>query len=104
MSFDDTFAASDLVDVYDTFGVAATVKRGTADPVPLRIVVDRNQARFGEMGQVIARIDRVRCQVSQWTFAQRDEVTWTDRLGTHTKRVETEEENDGLESFGVLHG
>lgn len=104
MAFDDDFAAEALVDIYETFGIDATVTRGAAAAVPLRIVVDRNQAQLGEVGQVVARVDRVRCRVSQWTFDRGDHVSWSDRLGTHAKRVESEAENDGLESFGVLYG
>lgn len=104
MAFDDDFAAADLVDIYEVTGIDATVTRGAAAPVPVRIVVDRNQERIGDAGQVIGRVDRVRCQVSQWTFDRGDHVAWIDRLGSHTKRVESEAENDGLESFGVLYG
>ncbi|HVI60132.1 MAG TPA: hypothetical protein VM619_14835 [Luteimonas sp.] len=104
MSFDDDFAATDLLDIYETFGVDATVARGAAAAVPLRIVVDRNQARLGDYGQVVARIDRVRCMASDWTFRQGDVVAWTDRFGAHSKPIEVENENDGMESFGVLNG
>ena len=104
MSFDDTFAASDLVDIYETFGEDAMVTRALAGPVPVRIVVDRNQERLGDHGQVIGRVDRVRCMVAQWTFAQGDRIAWTDRLGAHDKQVEGSTDNDGLESYGVLHG
>lgn len=104
MSFDDDFAADCLPDIYEEFGIDALVTRGAADAVPVRIVIDRNQERLGELGQVVGRIDRVRCMATQWTFAQGDVVAWTDRFGAQTKPVELENENDGMESFGVLHG
>ncbi|QDH70848.1 hypothetical protein [Marilutibacter alkalisoli] len=104
MSFDDDFAADALVDIYDTFGVDGTVQRGAAAPEPVRIIVDRDQERLGEYGQVIGRIDKVRCMIGQWTLQQGDVVAWTDRLGTHSKTVETQADDDGLESVGVLHG
>lgn len=104
MSFDDDFAADGLVDIYETFGVDAFVTRGADAAVPVRIVVDRNQEQLGEFNQVVARVDRVRCQVSEWTWQQGDALAWTDRLGSHSKRVEGQTDNDGLEAFGVLHG
>lgn len=104
MSFDADFAADCLPDIYEVFGVEATITRGGGAAVPVRIVVDRNQARLGDYGQVVARVDRVRVQVAQWSWRQGDVVAWSDQFGSHSKAVEVERENDGLESFGVLHG
>lgn len=102
--FDNVFAAETLPQLYDTFGTDGTVQRGVAAAVPVRIIVDRDQEQLGEFGQVVARVDRVRCMTSQWTLQQGDVVAWTDRLGAHSKPVEVQVESDGLESWGVLHG
>lgn len=104
MSFDDDFAASSLPGIYDAVGTDATVLRAPAAAVPVRIIVDRNQARIGEYGQVVARVDRVRVMVSQWALREGDVLAWSDRLGAHSKAVESLDGNDGLESSGVLHG
>ena len=104
MSFDDNFAADCLPEIYETFGLDAQVTRGADAAVPVRIVIDRNQERIGDYGQVVTRVDRVRCMASQWTFRQGDVIAWTDRFGAQSKPVEIENENDGMESYGVLHG
>lgn len=105
MSFDDDFAAQDLADIYDAFGFDGTIQRGADLPVPVRIVVDRDQAVIGEFNQVVARVDQVRVRVAQWpAFMHGDLVSWSDRLGNHAKRIERQTGNDGLEAHGVLHG
>lgn len=104
MDFDDTFVAGALPTIYVTFGVDATVTRGIGPAVPVRIVVDRGQERVGEYGQVVARVDEVHARVAEWEFRQGDVVAWTDRLGSHSKAVESASLNDGLESTAVLHG
>lgn len=97
-----TGVATTVVIVTDL--AAGTVVTTTTVVAPLRLVVDRNQERLGEFGRVIGRVDRVRCQTAQWTLQQGDTLAWTDRLGAHSKRVESQAEDDGLESYGVLHG
>lgn len=103
MSFDDTFAALDLREIYEAFGIDANVTRG-GDTTSVRIIVDRDQERYGTEGQVVARVDTVRAQKREWTFEQHDTVEWTDRLGFHSKQVQASVEDDGLESTGVLYG
>lgn len=103
MSFDADFAAQVLPGLYIRAGVDAVITRASV-PTPVRIVVDRDQQEVGEHGQVIGRVDRVRCQVAQWDFQRGDTVAWTDHLGSHSKQVERRLDNDGLESYGVLHG
>lgn len=102
MSFDDDFAADELLDLYEDFGVDAIVTRGAELPVPVRIIVDRDQERLGEFGQVVARVDKLRCMSLHWQWRQGDQVAWTDRFGHHTRTVESQADADGLESWGVL--
>jgi len=103
VSFDAEFAAQVLPDLYEQAGVDAMVSRGGIAS-PVRIVVDRDQESMGDHHQVIGRVDRVRCQLSQWDFRGGDRVVWTDHLGAHDKEIERRLNNDGLESYGVLHG
>lgn len=104
MSFDDSFAAEELVGLYETFGIDGTVQRGASAEQPVRIVVDRGQARTGEHGQVIALVDVVRFMSAQWVPVQGDWVRWTDRLGNHNKQVDSVISDDGLEARAVLYG
>lgn len=104
MAGDDDFAADELVDIYDEFGVDATVKRGDADPVPLRIIVSRQQRGVGEFSEAVIGVDTVRCMRDQWQFLPGDLLSWSNRFGLQSKKVEKRENEDTLESFGVLHG
>lgn len=104
MSFDDTFADAMLPQLFDTFGVDATVQRGAVAAVPVRIVVNRAQSRLGEYGQVVARVDTVDFMLSQWSPQQGDRVAWTDRLGAHAKTLAADIEDDGFVATAVLHG
>ncbi|MBN8261177.1 MAG: hypothetical protein J0L59_02510 [Xanthomonadales bacterium] len=105
MSFDDAFAAEALVDLYQEFGIDATVQRGAAAPQPARIIVNYGQEVYGEHGQVVGRVTEVRFQCAQWMPGQGDVVAWTDRFGDHAKPVESAARgDDGLEAMAVLHG
>lgn len=105
MSFDDDFAAAVLPDLYEEFGVDATVQRGLDAPVPgVRIIVDRGQERVGDYGSVIGRIDSLGFMCSQWAPVQGDVVRWTDRFGSQEKTIESVISNDGFEAKAVLHG
>lgn len=104
MSFDIDFAASALPALFDAFGADATVQRGADAPVPVRIVVERNVARLGEFGQVVARVDTVDMQLTQWQPQRGDVIVWTDQLGTHSKALTAEIEDDGFVAKAVLHG
>lgn len=104
MSFDDFALAEMHVDLFAAFGTDALVQRGAAPALPVRIVVDRGVERMGEYGTVIGRVDQVSFLVSQWQPLQGDVLTWADRLGMHTKAVESLVENDGFVAMAVLHG
>ena len=104
MSFDDDVFAGMHVSLFETFGIDATVQRGAGASVPVRIVVNRGQERIGEFGSTIGRIDTLDFLIAQWTPAQGDVVAWTDRLGAHSKQVETLIANDGFVATAVLHG
>lgn len=104
MSFDDDFAADALPALYAQFGTAATVRRGDAEPVPVLAIIDRGQESVGEHGRVYGVMDVATFQVAQWTPQPGDVLTWTDRLGTHAKAVESVPFDDGLEARAVLHG
>lgn len=104
MNFDAFFATAALPSIFAAMGVDATVQRGAAAPVPVRIVVTRNEARLGEYGQVVARVDTVDMQLSQWQPQQGDVVAWSDHLGSHSKALTAEIEDDGFVAKAVLHG
>lgn len=102
--FDTLFAADQLPSLYASFGVDATVQRDGDAPVPVRIIVDRGQENVGEQGRVYGLMDVVSFQSAEWVPLRGDTIAWTDRLGAHSKRVETVIGDDGLESKAVLHG
>lgn len=104
MSFDDIELMDMHADLFEEFGVGATVLRGMALPVPVRVVIDRGVERIGEFGQVIGRVDVASFLVSQWQPQQGDVLAWTDRLGLHSKAVESLQEDDGFVARAVLHG
>lgn len=104
MSFDDTFGDAMLPQLFDAFGFDGTVRRGSADPVPVRVIVNRNVPRLGEYGQVVATVTTVEFQLSQWQPQQGDVVAWADRLGSHSKSLTAEIEGDGMVAKVVLHG
>lgn len=104
MSFDDDFAADALPALYAQFGTDATVSRGGAAPVAVRVIIDRGQESVGEHGRVYGVMDVAAFQCLQWTPEPGDVLTWSDRFGTHTKTVESVPLDDGLEARAVLHG
>lgn len=104
MAFDDAVFAPMHDALFDTFGVDATAKRGAAAAVTVRIIVDRDQAQLGEYGQVVARVTTVQTRVAQWAPQQGDVIAWTDRLGSHSRKVDLPLENDGFVAKAVLHG
>lgn len=104
MNFDAFFATAAQPSIFAAMGVDATVQRGAAAPVPVRIVVTRNAARLGEYGQVVARVDTVDVMLTQWQPQQGDVVAWSDHLGSHSKALTAEIEDDGFVAKAVLHG
>lgn len=103
MSFDDETLVEMHRDLFAAFGIDAVVARGAATQ-DVRIVVDRDQAQLGEYGQVVARLDEIQFQVEQWQPKGGDILTWTDRLGLNSKRVDRILAQDGFVSRVVLHG
>jgi hypothetical protein len=104
VSFDDDTLADLHVDLFETFGVDGTVQRGSADPVGVRIVVDRGDQIMGEYGRTVGRIDSISLLCAQWAPRQGDVLRWTDRLGSHAKAIESEVENDGFVVQVIVHG
>lgn len=104
MAFDDDVFAPMHEALFRTFGVDATVQRGVAAAVPVRIIVNRNQEVLGEYGQTVARVTVLDMQVSQWTPQEGDVFAWTDRLGAHSRKADRKLEDDGFVAKAVLHG
>lgn len=104
MAFDDDVFAPMHAALFDTFGTDATVQRGADAPVPVRIIVNRDQERLGDYGQTVARVTVLDMQVAEWTPQQGDVFSWTDRLGAHVRKVDKPLENDGFVAKAVLHG
>ena len=91
-------------DLFETFGVDATVVRGAAAAVPVRAIVKHGVQQFGEYGQVIGRATTVDFQLAQWTPEQGDVVAWTDHLGMHSRTVARPGEADDYVAVAVLRG
>ena len=104
MSADDTTIVEMHDDLFADYGTDATVKRGTDAAEPVRIILTRGQEQIGEYGQVVARVDWVDVRIHEWTWQQGDVVTWTDRLGTHSKAIERQAKDDGYVATAVLYG
>lgn len=104
MSLDDTVFADVHGSLFEAFGIDATVKRGAAAPVPVRIIVNRGQEELAEHGQYVQRVTVVDMQVAQWMPQEGDLVAWADRLGSHTRKVDKRLDDDGFVVRAVLHG
>lgn len=104
MSFDDLDLMDMHEDLFEEFGIDGTAQRGDAAAVAVRLVIDRGAERVGEFGTVVGRVDVASVMVSEWEPRQGDLIAWTDRLGSHRKRVESLLENDGFVARAVLHG
>lgn len=105
MSFDDTVFAPMHDVLFDTFGVDGTVQRGVGAAEPVRIIVNRNQEALGEHGQVVGRVTTIEVQVTDaWSPQEGDVFAWTDRLGSHSRKVDKKLEDDGFVAKVVLHG
>lgn len=104
--FDSMFATDQLPDLYAEFGKDATMTRGAAAPVPVRVIIDRDSEQIGDFHQVVGRVDTVTCQAAQWKPQAGDILQWADSLGSHQKAVEGEPivRTAGLEFVAVLHG
>lgn len=98
-------AAADMhAGLFETFGVDATAKRGIADAVPVRIIVDYDGRTYGEYGQVVGRATLVDVQLSEWAPKQGDVLAWTDHLGSHTRTVAAPVKQDAYVAQVVVRG
>lgn len=96
---DAQFAAMDA-GLFDVFATACTLKRGDADAVPGRCIVEDGVEQMGDYGQVIGRATRVSFIKSEWDPARGDMVT----IGDTARPVESIDTDDGLVVQVVLHG
>lgn len=103
MSAVDPFAGMHAA-LFGPFGVPATVQRGAAEPVAVRVVVSYATPRYGEYGQVIGTSTTLDFLRAQWRPEQGDVVTWTDHLGTQTRTVASPLEDDGHVAKAVMRG
>lgn len=47
--------AGDIPLMFEDFGLAATYTLGADDPVPCRVIEDRDVEEYGDLGQVVGR-------------------------------------------------
>lgn len=105
MSFDHSDVAAMHIDLFDEFGCDGKVSRAGAEPVPVRIIIDRTASRIGDYGQVVGRMTTATFMRAQWSPAQDDVLEWEDQLGAHKLQVENPaNEDDGFAVTVVLHG
>ena len=105
MAFDDDFASVELPILFEEFGHDAAVRRGDGEPAPVRVIVKRDRPLLGEYGQVIGQVTTVDFMVGQWAPEQGDLVAWSDRFGSHSRRIaRVEAASNGLVARAVLHG
>lgn len=87
-------------DLFVDFGDDATVQRGAAAAVPVRVVLTRGVEKLGDYGQVIARVTTAMFRNREWQPKQGDVLT----LASGTRKVDTIDSDDGLVTVAVLHG
>lgn len=97
--FDDAMAAADL-DLFDAFGQDATVQRGAAAAVDVRVVLEDGVQVLGDYGQVVGTVTQASFINDQWEPQQGDVLA----LASGTRKVDKIVENDGLVTTVVLHG
>lgn len=104
MSFDEAFAADTLPMLYEQFGIDATVQRGEAAPVPVRVIIDYSVQQAGQGGQVLAEYDQASFMVAQWRPEKSDVLVYSNRFGPTTRRVGSIISDDGFEAKVVIRG
>lgn len=97
--FDTAVAGMDTT-LFDVFGEDATVQRGVAAAVPVRVVVERGVQKLGDYGQVIARVNTVTFNNAQWQPQQGDVLVYS----SGTRKVESIDSDDGFVTVAVLNG
>lgn len=96
---DATFDEMDAV-LFDEFGESITVQRGADAAVPVRVVLQRGVERYGDYGQVVARVTTASFLNSEWMPVQGDVL----HLATGDREVESIDNDDGKVTVVVLHG
>ena len=87
-------------DLMAEFGEPGFVTRGTAAPVPVTVIVDRDVAVTDGYGSVVRRVDIASFLVAEWQPQSGDRLT----VGAWTKSVQTLEDDDGFVAKAVMHG
>lgn len=95
---DAVFAAMDA-DLFAEYGEDATVQRGVAVPVSVRVVLQRGVETLGEFGQLVGRVDLIHFQVAEWQPKQGDVVALT----SGSRKVERPLDDDGSVIKAVLY-
>lgn len=93
-------------ELFDVFGSDGTIARGTAQAVPVRIVIDQGVDRIGEYGQSIGRVSTVSFLAVQYRPQRGDVVTALDAAGgtLWVKPIDTIDADDGYVVRAVMHG
>lgn len=86
--------------IFAALGVDATVQRGAAAPVPVRVVKRDGVARVGEYGQVIGTARHVSFRRAEWQPARGDVVV----IDGPSQTVEAIVEDDGYAVEVVVNG
>ena len=97
--FDAAIAGADAA-LFDAFGVATTVQRGTGDAVDVRVVITRGVKRFGEYGQIVGHVTTVDFRNAQWAPQAGDVL----HLAEGDRTVQVLDADDGQVARVVLHG
>lgn len=87
-------------DLFAAFGEAATVQRGAAAPIDVSVVLTRGVEKFGDYGQVVARVTTAMFKNREWEPRQGDVLV----LASGTRKIDTIDSDDGLVTVAVLHG
>ena len=90
--------------LFATLGEPATVTRGAAPPVDVRVIITRGVERLGEYGQVVGHVTTADFLLAQWHPKAGDVLAWSDHRGAHAHAVTTEITDDGYVAKVVLHG
>lgn len=86
--------------IFDTLATDASIVRGTAAAVAVRVIVEDGMEKVGQYGQVIGRVTKVSFMKSAWAPARGDVLT----LNGVARAVEAIDSDDGYVVGVVLHG
>ncbi len=96
---DAAFGEMDAV-LFDTFGEAVAVQRGTDAAVAVRVVLERGVERLGDYGQVAGRVTTASFLNSEWIPKPGDVL----QLASGDRKVEAIDRDDGKVTVAVLYG